>query len=102
MGRKKYERQCQRKFRHENYLSALHHAMQLSKNDIVIYPCGICDGLHLGHGFARHAAHCQRERDRLIAPLNNKLDIVREMLIKQEATIKRLEKEVESLEIEYM
>ena len=70
MGRKKYERQCQRKFRHENYLTALHHAMQLAKNDIVIYPCGICDGLHLGHGFARCAVHCNRERDRLIAPLN--------------------------------
>jgi len=44
MGRKKYERQCKRKFRHENYLTAMHHATQLSKNDIAIYPCGICHG----------------------------------------------------------
>jgi hypothetical protein len=102
MGREKYERQCKRKSRHEKYLSALHHAMQLSKNEIVIYPCGICDGLHVGHGFACHAAHCNRERDRLIAPLNNELNAVREMVRQQEATIKRLEKEVETLEIEYL
>jgi hypothetical protein len=102
MGRKKYERQCQRKFRHEDYLSALHHAIQLSKNDIVIYPCGICNGLHLGHGLSGHAAHCERERDRLILPLNKELIIVREIVRQQESTIKRLEKKIEMLEIEYL
>src|SRR5664279_2046777 len=102
MGREKYQRQCQRKFKHENYLTALHHAIQLSKNHIVIYPCGISDGLHLGHGFARHAAHCNRERDRLIAPLNKELAIVRQMIRQQESTIKQLEERIETLQIEYL
>jgi hypothetical protein len=101
MGRKKHERQCKRKFRHENYLTALHHAMQLSKNDIVIYPCGICNGLHLGHGFTRYAAHCERERDRLIKPLQRELSRVREIVGTQEDTVRRLEEDIERLLTEY-
>jgi DNA-binding winged helix-turn-helix (wHTH) protein len=60
VSRNKYELQCRRKFRPEHYLSAMH----LSQKDIVIYPCGICNGLRLGHVLVRHAAHCEIERDR--------------------------------------
>jgi hypothetical protein len=101
MGRKKYERQCERKFRHENYLTAIHHAMQLSKDDIVIYPCGICNGLHLGHGFARYAAHCRREHDRLIFSLQRDIHRVREIGRSQEDNVRQLEEEIERLLTEY-
>ena len=47
--RMKDARNCRRKIRHSNYLSALQHACNLAQNDINIYPCPICDGLHLGH-----------------------------------------------------
>ncbi len=48
MGREKYDRQCRRKSRHENYLTALHHAIQLDKSDMAIYPCGFCGGFIWG------------------------------------------------------
>ncbi len=48
------------------------------------------------------AAHCNRERDRLIAPLNKEVNIIRETVVQYEATIKRLERRIETLEIEYL
>jgi len=41
-------RNCQRKMRHLDYLSALKHACRLG-DDINIYPCHLCRGLHVGH-----------------------------------------------------
>lgn len=40
---------CRRKLKHINYLSALHHARHLGDPDLLIYPCPICLGLHVGH-----------------------------------------------------
>jgi hypothetical protein len=40
---------CRRKLRHTNFLSALLHASQLRDDDLLIYPCPLCDGLHVGH-----------------------------------------------------
>ena len=50
------ERECGRKLRHPNYLSAMCHAIELSEKEsredqerLVIYPCSSCGFLHLGH-----------------------------------------------------
>lgn len=41
---------CLRKLRHTNYLTALLHASCLANDGrLVIYPCGLCGGLHVGH-----------------------------------------------------
>jgi len=40
---------CRRKLRHTNVLSALLHASQLQDDDLHIYPCSLCQGLHVGH-----------------------------------------------------
>jgi hypothetical protein len=48
------ESNCRRKIRHENYLSALRHAVGIPDNEtIVIYPCPTCLGIHCGHGIDR-------------------------------------------------
>jgi hypothetical protein len=45
---------CRRKLAHSNFLSALHHAHQLSngrgESNLRIYPCLVCEGIHIGHG----------------------------------------------------
>jgi hypothetical protein len=46
---KREQYNCRRKFRHLNLLSALLHARRLRDDDIHIYPCVVCDGLHVGH-----------------------------------------------------
>ena len=86
---------------HEHYLSALHQAMQLSQEGIVIYPCGICNGIHLGHVFARHARQCEREREQKIAPLERKIILHRELMRQYEEKIRRLEVEVDRLLMRY-
>jgi hypothetical protein len=47
-------RQCRWKLVHTNFLSALHHAHQLAKTrgetNLRIYPCLVCNGIHIGHG----------------------------------------------------
>lgn len=51
--RKFYASHCCGKLRHENYLTALHHAAYLRflhpSDFFSIYPCYFCAGLHLGH-----------------------------------------------------
>jgi hypothetical protein len=42
-------RQCRRKYKHPDYLSALRHAAELGDPTLVVYPCGYCGGLHVGH-----------------------------------------------------
>lgn len=42
-------RNCRRKLRHTNYLTALLHARRLQEPDLQIYPCSLCQGLHIGH-----------------------------------------------------
>jgi hypothetical protein len=40
---------CRRKLRHTNFLTALIHADRLGDDDLRIYPCSVCQGLHVGH-----------------------------------------------------
>ena len=46
-------RQCRRKLVHTNFLSALRHAHQLAQrsgdSNLRIYPCLVCNGIHIGH-----------------------------------------------------
>jgi hypothetical protein len=56
---------CRRKLRHTNFLTALMHADRLGDDDLHIYPCPLCQGLHVGHDPEQRA----RERRRLIREL---------------------------------
>jgi len=51
--RSKYDHACNGKIRHENSLTALHHANSLTYKQeadrITIYDCDFCAGLHVGH-----------------------------------------------------
>jgi hypothetical protein len=60
-------RNCQRKIRHTNYLSAIQHAAQLPANEnISIYFCPTCGGLHLGHNrFVRTEKRIARALERM-------------------------------------
>lgn len=41
---------CLRKRLHTDYLSAIRHAAAIDMNSaVVVYPCGYCGGLHVGH-----------------------------------------------------
>ena len=42
-------RNCKRKLRHVDFLSALRHAVRLGDSDLHVYPCPVCFGLHVGH-----------------------------------------------------
>jgi hypothetical protein len=58
---------CRRKFRHINYLSALLHARRLHDDDLHIYGCDICDGLHVGHDASASARRRRRITKQLVA-----------------------------------
>jgi hypothetical protein len=48
--RNEKERQkCQRKYRHADFLSALHHARRIDDGSLGIYGCEYCGGSHVGH-----------------------------------------------------
>lgn len=103
MGRgfKRNNEICRRKFRHEHYLTALHHAQQLGDANIVIYPCGICLGLHLGHAIPRHTHHCEREQERRIASLQKRIAKREAMLREQERMLLELKKQLDQLMVAY-
>lgn len=50
---------CRRKWMHLDYLSAILHARRLADQDLNIYPCPVCFGLHVGH---RQDAEARRRR----------------------------------------
>jgi hypothetical protein len=58
---------CRRKLRHTNFLTALMHARLLQDDDLRIYPCSVCQGLHVGHDPERRA----RERRQIILELRS-------------------------------
>lgn len=58
---------CRRKLRHTNFLTALMHADRLGDDDLLIYPCPLCQGLHVGHDPEPRA----RERRRIIRELRS-------------------------------
>lgn len=47
-ARRLAEIQCRRKFRHDNYWTAVQHALRLGR-DVRTYACPICDGIHCGN-----------------------------------------------------
>jgi hypothetical protein len=50
MGYSRNRRNCRRKIRHPHYLSALLHACRLRQDEnLIIYPCSVCQYLHVGH-----------------------------------------------------
>lgn len=51
---------CRRKLRHPDFLSALSHASRLRDDDLHIYPCPLCDGLHVGHDPERRPRRYRR------------------------------------------
>jgi hypothetical protein len=66
---------CHRKIRHTNSLSALLHASQLHDEDLRIYPCPLCQGLHVGHDPEPRA----RERRRIIHELRSLERLLQEL-----------------------
>jgi hypothetical protein len=40
---------CLRKYRHADYLSAIHHARGIDDGGLAIYGCPYCEGAHVGH-----------------------------------------------------
>jgi hypothetical protein len=40
---------CLRKYRHADYLSAIHHARGIDDGGLPIYGCPYCEGAHVGH-----------------------------------------------------
>ena len=55
---------CRRKLCHPHYLSALSHARQLNDDELIIYPCPICQHLHIGHPMKQRTPQ-QKKRARL-------------------------------------
>jgi hypothetical protein len=66
---------CRRKLRHTNFLTALMHADRLGDDDLRIYPCPLCQGLHVGHDPERRA----RERRRIIRELRSLERLLQEL-----------------------
>lgn len=67
---------CHRKLRHVNFLTAMLHASSLNDSDIVIYPCRVCGGLHVGH-----------------PPLRTRLAKISERLKKNSEQLKNIERQ---------
>ncbi len=97
----KYQKQCERKWRHENYLTAMQHARQLSDPNIVIYPCGYCGGLHIGHARIRYVAHRKKEQRDRIRSLLRKIKRHRHLLKEEQERLNTLRKELRLVLIEY-
>jgi hypothetical protein len=93
---------CHRKLRHTNFLTALMHADRLGDDDLRIYPCSICKGLHVGHdpeqrvrkrrriihelrSLERRLQELERERVRLLAR-QSELVVERDRTVPKEMT----------------
>jgi hypothetical protein len=50
---KRLRRQCRKKLMHLNFLAALqharHHCRYFGEDNFNIYPCLVCNGIHIGH-----------------------------------------------------
>jgi hypothetical protein len=53
------EETCQRKLCHRDYFSALLHAQRLADENLIIYPCPVCDGIHSDLGLSLALAVCR-------------------------------------------
>lgn len=74
-------RNCKRKLRHLNFLSALQHVAGLGNPDLHVYPCPVCSGLHVGH-----------DQDRMqLKNLEKELATVEEQLTRLRLKMERLQ-----------
>jgi hypothetical protein len=67
---------CRRKLRHRNYLSALHHARRLGHPDLNIYPCSVCDGLHVGHNSTGESVGRLRKTRKKLRAIESRLQAI--------------------------
>jgi len=95
------EEKCRRKLRHIDYLSALMHARALGDANLVIYPCPVCRGMHVGHDKVRYAAHCQREGEAMITALLRRIRIHEHVIAKRTIVVRRLRGRLESIIVSY-
>lgn len=71
---------CRRKLCHVDYWSALLHLRRLGREGIMIYPCGICDGLHIGHD--QEHSRKRRLAKRELSRLEERLRVLEEERVK--------------------
>jgi hypothetical protein len=86
-------RNCRRKVRHPHYLSALLHACRLRQDaDLIIYPCNVCQHLHVGHSSMNkkrtvvYATLWERKKSRLERRITN----VQQQLAQLQLNLQRL------------
>jgi hypothetical protein len=72
--------ECRRKLSHPDYLAAMKHAARIEDGAVQIYPCAICNGLHVGHN-----------------PIRNRLDRVGRKLAEVDDQLIALERERDRL-----
>ncbi len=75
---------CRRKLCHPDYLSALMHARKLNDDELVIYPCRLCQHLHIGHKMKQRTPQQKKKArlERRIADTRNQLAQLRRALQK--------------------
>jgi hypothetical protein len=95
------EQKCHKKLRHVDYLTALLHARAIPTENLVIYPCIVCDGLHVGHDKIRYAAHCDRECKVKVAALLRRIRTHERVIEESRKLVVRLREEMESIIVYY-
>jgi hypothetical protein len=95
------DEECRRKLCHTDYLSALWQARRLAEENISIYPCNVCNGLHLGHDRLRYAAHCDREGRAKVNSLLRRIRVHESVIAKHIVATCSLRMELENTLIEY-
>ena len=95
------EHKCHRKLRHVDYLTALLHARAIPTENLVIYPCIVCDGLHVGHDKIRYAAHYDRECKVKVAALLRRIRTHERVIEESRKLVVRLREEMESIIVYY-
>jgi hypothetical protein len=67
---------CQRKIRHPDYLSAIKHARCLGDEELNIYPCSACSGLHVGHDPHSETVKQRRYARRQLQSIAKRLELL--------------------------
>lgn len=91
------ERNCKRKLKHPNYLSALVHAMSLWDDSLVIYPCSVCGGLHLGHPKAGIRRLTPRQTQEKMAALRKRVRTHQRLAEEHQELVEELVRELVQL-----
>ncbi len=78
-------------------MSAMLHARQIPSVHLVIYPCEICMGIHVGHDRIRYAAHCEREGRSKAASLLRRIRMHEQVIEERRTIVVRLKRDLESV-----